>query len=343
MQKEEIRKNVKELNNFINKFHPKIEKKFDQFDEKLGIKYHTFKRQIDQLSLKRTYYIKNLQKIESSFKIKNNFKKLKTELEFFREYSVTIDGRIEELNSKIKKEKKSMFKKQELVSKYREIIKILCKKNIQNYKYSSLLKELKKIEKREKGKKIMTKKPKISFFLTENIKLNKKNQKQIFLRKQKFDFFIYFNLFKESMNIYFQHYFKLQLNSKRKGFFSTYLFELFKSIKESSLKKKSLNSINLIELAELKFNSFSIPIGDKISDFDEISVLLFQIENPGLKFKGFNIYDFETFMNLSENQIFGLILYKLDIVKILNYEWKEILKMNLKILDKKKKLSKTVK
>ena len=341
MQKEEIKRNVKELNNFINKFPPKIEKKFNQFDDKLCIKYHTYKRKIDQLSLKKTYYIKNLEKIENVFKIKNNFIKLKNELEFFRKYSITIDGRISELNSKIDKEKISIIKKQELVSKYREIIKILCKKNIQNYKYSSLLKELKKIDNIDKEKKKILKKPKMSFFLTENIKLNKKNQKQIFLRKQKFDFFIYFNLFKESMNKYFQYYFKLQLNSKKKGFFSSYLFELFKSIKESSLKKKSLNSINLMELAELKFNSFSIPIGDKISDFDEISILLFQIENPKKKYNGFNIYDFDTFMNLTENQIFGLILYKLDIVKILNYEWKEILKLNLKILEKKKLINST--
>lgn len=222
-----IEKKNKVLKDFLENFKFEVETNFESFKEQLYIKYHRFNTEINQMNNKKHQYLKNLEKLKNDFKQQNDFENLKQELEFFNSFSHSIDERIEMLDKQIEVEDQQYKQKLNLVNKYRDIIKIIAKNNIQIFKQCAIIQEIK--NSRVTNTENQPQKP--SFFLTENLKLQQMQQKSQKLVQRRENFFAYYFFYKECFNAYLNSVIMREQVSRNRET-PSFLFQIYKSINQ---------------------------------------------------------------------------------------------------------------
>lgn len=149
-------------------------------------------------------------------------------------------------------EEKNYQKKLDLVVQFRQVIKVICKNNIQSYKYTQILGQIKEENESSQKEKENHKDP--DFFLTENKRMQNlvQNPKQKKVSRE--NFFSYYFFYKDCFNAYLNSLILKEQNSKKDSHHQSLLFSIYRNINERQIKVNSINKIDIFEILKNRLN-----------------------------------------------------------------------------------------
>ena len=320
-----------DLTNFIQNIETKISDNLQAFNETLSNRYKDWSYKIEQIQNKKLFYLKNLDKFEQIFKQQNNFSSLKEELRFFQNYSQIMDDKTDEIETEVEKEKAKIAKNRELIKKYRALIK---DKMRQNTCFKTIVStNVKPSDAKENINAVAP--PEHRFFLTENSVPNDRPPKPSINKSVKINININYNFFIECLNIYFNAYLKQsRVSNPHKQ--PDYDFEIVSNLHDSIFDNKKTISKNILDLLKTKVgsenNSMAIKKNSKlyaavsrVANKEGIGVDLGS--RGDLRVEGI---PWEVFRGFSAGEVFLALLYKLQVINVIVFEWQDCIKMNYK-------------
>lgn len=328
-----------ELVQFIQTLETKVYDNFHGFGETLAHRYKDWNYKIEQIQSKKIFYLKSLDKYERSFKQQNNFMSLKKELGFFQKYSQVMEDKITEIDGEIETQKQKISKKKDLISKYRQLIKNKMK---QGACFGNLMPASNQ-ENKEANHPAEDKQPyNEGFFITEHkiegvkarggprddaLKINLNNT---------------YNLFIDCLNTYFNSYLKqAKVSNLQKN--PGYDFEVINNLYSAAFNNKKTIGKNIVDLLKTKVGSEeqSLVIKSTSKLYQAVAKISGQngseyteVIKPNMKIED---VPWEIFRGLGPNEVFLALLYKLQSLNVIVYEWQDVIHMNYRDVRKPSK------